>query len=152
MRKKISKVWAKKSRIDQNLRKNWGKWNSCPPGTVRLVTALGPNTYHIMYGEILDFQCQHQQWWQKCKIGKSIFAVNLPLKLFRATVANADIRSLKSLHIFLRIYLYQNHMVQNTQNFKLFDKKKKKKKKTGFLKPFLTNCWCHFERRFYSWK
>ena len=37
MRKKISKVWGK---IDQNLRKKWGKWNSCPPGTVRLATAL----------------------------------------------------------------------------------------------------------------
>ena len=31
----------------------------------------------------------------KYPIGKSIFAVNLPLKLFRATVANADIGSLK---------------------------------------------------------
>ena len=27
-------------KIDQNLRKKWGKWNSCPPGTVRLATAL----------------------------------------------------------------------------------------------------------------
>ena len=34
----------------------------------------------------------------KYPIGKSIFAVNLPLKLFPATVANADIGSLKSLH------------------------------------------------------
>ena len=40
MRKKISKVWGKISKIDQNLRKKWGKWNSCPPGTVRLPTAL----------------------------------------------------------------------------------------------------------------
>ena len=31
----------------------------------------------------------------KCPTEKSIFAVNLPLKLFRATVANTDIRSLK---------------------------------------------------------
>ena len=37
----------------------------------------------------------------KCPIGKSIFTVNLPLKLFRGTVANADIGSLKSLHTFL---------------------------------------------------
>ena len=37
----------------------------------------------------------------KYPIGKSIFAVNLPLKLFPATVANADIGSLKSLHTFL---------------------------------------------------
>ena len=37
----------------------------------------------------------------KYPIGKSIFAVNLPLKLFPATIANADIGSLKSLHKFL---------------------------------------------------
>ena len=42
----------------------------------------------------------------KYLIGKSIFAVNLPLKLFRATVANADIGSVKSLHTFLKKYLY----------------------------------------------
>ena len=34
-------------------------------------------------------------------IGKLIWAVNLPLKLFRVIVANADIGSLKSLHTFL---------------------------------------------------
>ena len=33
-----SKVWGK---IYQNLRKKLGKWNSCPPGTVRLAMALG---------------------------------------------------------------------------------------------------------------
>ena len=38
----------------------------------------------------------------KYPIGKSIFAVNLPLKLFPATIANADIESLKSLHTFLK--------------------------------------------------
>ena len=64
----------------------------------------------------------------KCPIGKSIFVVNLPLKLFCATVANTDIGSLKSLHTFLKICLYhmavkfqQNRMVQTTQNFELFD-------------------------------
>ena len=30
------------------------------------------------------------------------FAVNLPLNLFHATTANADIGSLKSLHAFLK--------------------------------------------------
>ena len=38
----------------------------------------------------------------KCPIGKTLFAVNLPLKLFRTTVANADIGSLKPLHTFLK--------------------------------------------------
>ena len=29
---------------------------------VQILPARGPNTYHITYGETLDFQCQHQQW------------------------------------------------------------------------------------------
>ena len=37
----------------------------------------------------------------KYPVGKSVFAVNLPLKLFRATIANADIGKLKVLHTFL---------------------------------------------------
>ena len=90
-----------------------------------------------MYGETLDFQCQHQQFNGniKCPIEKTMFAVNLPLKLFPATVANADIESPKSLQKFLKKCLYcmlvkfvQNRMVQSTRNFELFDKK------TGFLK------------------
>ena len=58
------------------------------------------------------------------------FALNLPLKLFLATVANSDIEILKSLHSFLKKCLYhmpvefeQNCMVQATRNFKRFDKK-----------------------------
>ena len=38
----------------------------------------------------------------KCPIGKSIFAVILPLKLFRVAVANVDIGNLKSLYTFLK--------------------------------------------------
>ena len=67
----------------------------------------------------------------KHPIGKSIFAVNLPFKLFPATVANADIGSLKSLHTLFDKYLdhmlakfEQNYMVQPTRNFELFDKKR----------------------------
>ena len=59
-----------------------------------------------------------------------IFAVNLPLKLFRATVANADIESLKSLHTFLTKCLYhmlvkfeQIRIVRTTRNYELFNKK-----------------------------
>ena len=40
MRKKMRKVWGKVRKLDPNLRKKWGKWNSCTPGTVRLATAL----------------------------------------------------------------------------------------------------------------
>ena len=62
---------------------------------------------------------------------KSIFAVNLPLKLFRATVANADLESLKSLQRFLNFFMLvkfeQNRILQTTRNCELFDKK------TGFL-------------------
>ena len=67
----------------------------------------------------------------KCPIGKSIFALNLPLKLFCATISNADIESLKSLYTFFTKCLYhmlvkfeQIHNVPIvTQNFELFDKK-----------------------------
>ena len=70
-----------------------------------------------MYGETFDFQCQHQQWNIKCPIGKSIFAVNLTLKLFRATFANADIESLKSLHTFLAKFLY--HMLVKFEQIRI---------------------------------
>ena len=60
-------------------------------------------------------------------IGKSIFAVNLLLKLSPATVANADIGSLKSLHTLLDRYLdhmlvkfKRNCMVQTTRDFDFF--------------------------------
>ena len=87
----------------------------------------------------------------KYPIGKSIFGVNLPLKLSPATVAHADMRSLKSLHTFLKECLYhmlvkfeQNCKVQITQNFEPFDKK------LGLLKPFLTKQWRHFRKCFCS--
>ena len=63
--------------------------------------------------------------------GKSIFALNLPLKLFPATVTNADIGSLKSLHVLFDMYLdhilvkfKQNCVVPTTRNFELSDQKK----------------------------
>ena len=37
---------------------------------------------------------------------KLIFAVYLPLKPFRVTVASSDIESQKSLHTFLKTYLF----------------------------------------------
>ena len=80
----------------------------------------------------------------KYPIGKSIFSVNLQLKLFPAPVANADIGSLNSFHTFLEkclnymlVKFVQNRMVQTTQYFDLFDQKqinkqtnKSKKQKT----------------------
>ena len=44
------------------------------------------------------FQCQLSNDKIRYPIGKTIFAVNFPLKNFPATAANADIGSLKSLH------------------------------------------------------
>ena len=72
----------------------------------------GPNTYNrIMYGEILDFQCQNpSNGYQKCSIGKSFFAVNLRLELFHATVANAELETV-SIYIPLKnIHLYHMQM------------------------------------------
>ena len=90
--------------------------------------ACGPTTYQIMYGEIVSISNGNI----KCPIGKLIFALNLPLKLFRTTVVNADIGSLRSLHTFLNKCLHhmpvkfqQNRMGQTTRNFDLFDKKKR---------------------------
>ena len=33
-----------------------------PYNVVQISPVCDPNTYQIMYGETLDFQCQHQQW------------------------------------------------------------------------------------------
>ena len=56
----------------------------------------------IMYGGTLDFQCICNGNL-KYPIGKSIFAVNLPLKLFRAVVANADGSLSLSIHYLISI-------------------------------------------------
>ena len=54
--RKWVKVWGKIRKLNRDLRKKWGKWNSCPPGTVRLAKALGV------------IQWPHQPGWdiQKC--------------------------------------------------------------------------------------
>ena len=38
--RKWVKVWAKIRKLYRDLRKKWGKWNSCPHGTERLAPAL----------------------------------------------------------------------------------------------------------------
>ena len=65
---------------------------------------------------------------------KNIVAVHLSIKLFRASVANAAIGSLKSLQtLLIRIgtpcRCDLNQSVRNIQKFKLFNK-------TPFFKPF----------------
>ena len=70
---------------------------------------------------------------------KLIFAVNLPSKLFRATVAIANTESLEYLHALYDTYLDHmqaklepNCIARNVQNFEVFDKK------SSLLKPFST--------------
>ena len=70
---------------------------------------------------------------------KSIFTVNLSLKLYSATIANADIESLKFVHTSFDTYSdhmlakYEaNRMAQSVQNFEFFVKKRR------FLKTILT--------------
>ena len=65
----------------------------------------GPNTYQKMYEETLDFNVSISNG-NIMPDRKINFAVNSSLKLFRATVAVADIGSLKSLHTFLEKCLY----------------------------------------------
>ena len=67
-----------------------------------------------------------------CPIGKSILAVNLTLKIFRAAIANVDIGSLKFIHTlfdtyldYMQVKLEQNRMVQK---YTKFDVKKEKRK------------------------
>ena len=61
--------------------------------------------------QILIKWCKERLWTSnvsisndniKCPIGKSIFCSNFAIKTFRATVANADLGSLKFLHTFLK--------------------------------------------------
>ena len=63
----------------------------------------------------------------KCPVGKSIFADNLPLKLFRATVANAATESLKSFYTLFDTYL--DHMLAEFKPNRIVKIEKQKKKK-----------------------
>ena len=89
---------------------------------------------------------------RKGPIGKSVFAENLPLQLFRVTVANADTENLKSLHTLFDTYLdymlakfEPNVIVQN----ELFNKNSRKKSR--FYKYFRQKRWRHFKRRLCCW-
>ena len=67
------------------------------------------------------------------------FCSKFGIKTFRATVVNAGTRSLTSLHSLFDTYLDHmlakfepNRIIQNVENFQLFDKKQ------SFFKAFLT--------------
>ena len=76
-----------------------------PYDFVKISQACGPNSYQIMHGETLDSNVSVSNGNLKCPIGKSIFAVNLQVKLFYATVSNADTGSLKAQHTLFDTYL-----------------------------------------------
>ena len=64
-----------------------------------------------MYGETLNFQCPHQQWYYKIPDRKINFCSKFAVKTLPVTVANADIGSLKSLHTLFDKFL--DHMLVN---------------------------------------
>ena len=85
MRKKISKVWGKIRKIDQTLRKKWGKWNSCPLGTVRLATAL----CKLRVAQCFTLTCFSRSrsidgLWYRCTEFESLPFLNAPLPLTSA--------------------------------------------------------------------
>ena len=51
-----------------------------PYDFVQIPPARDPNTYQIMYGETLDFQCQHQQWLHKMPDRKINFGSKFAIK------------------------------------------------------------------------
>ena len=92
---------------------------------VQLSPACGPNTYQKLPNNVwTDFRLYNG--YLKYPIGKSIFAVILPLKLLRAAVANANTNSL---HTLFDTYMdnileefVPNRMVRNVQNLSFWTK------------------------------
>ena len=80
-------------------------YTSRPYHFIRISSACRPDTYQICMERLYTFSVSISNDNVKCPIGNSVFAVNLPLKLLRAIVVNADVGSLKSLHTFLSICL-----------------------------------------------
>ena len=134
----------------------------------QISTACGLKHLAIMYWETFDTDVSISSYNIKYPIGKSIFAVNLPSELFRVTVANADIGSIKSLHTLIwKLFVPHANKIwtksygPNYTKFWAFWQKKKtkqnktktktnknKNKNTGFFKTIfdkqLTPCWKTF--------
>ena len=83
-----------------------------PCDFVQISPACGSNDYQIVSNGNLKYP-----------IGKYIFAVNLPSKLFRATVANTLFDILKYLDYMLPKF-EPNCIVQNVRNLSFWTKKK----------------------------
>ena len=72
-----------------------------PYDFVQILPECGPNTYNVWRDLRLPMSASAMVTKMPDRENQ-VFAVNLPLKLFRATVASADIESQKSLHTFLK--------------------------------------------------
>ena len=91
-----------------------------PYDLVHTSPACGPSTYQTMYGETLDFQCQHLQR-QHGKVLMANFLQKLIFhRTFYVTITDADIESIKFLPKLFDKYLdhmllkfEQNHMIRN---------------------------------------
>ena len=105
--------------------------------------ACGPNTNQIMWGRLWTSNVSISNDNMKCLIGKPIFAVMLPLKLFRAAVANADLGSLNrslSIHSLKMFIPHACEMWTKSYGFNYMKLgafwPKKKKKKSVFITIF----------------
>ena len=78
----------------------------------------------------------------KYPIGKSTFAVNLPLRLFHAIVAKSKVTTLHTFFKVQLVKLEQNRTVKTTRNFELFEKK------SGFFKTILDKALTPFWKTF----
>ena len=96
---------------------------SLPRNFAQISPGCAPNTYQWRR----DFRLpMSESVMAICPIEKAIFAVNLPLKLFRVTVAKTDTGSVKTLHTLFDTYLdcmltefEANHIVRNVQNVEI---------------------------------
>ena len=74
---------------------------------VQISPACGPNTYQLIMQRLETSNISISNGNMKYPIGKSVFAVSLPLKLSPATVVYVGTGSLKSLHTLFNKYLDQ---------------------------------------------
>ena len=111
---------------------------------VRISPTCGPNTYQIMYGEILNFHCQQERVVRANLLQKMIFPMGFLCYLNWCWYWKSKI-SLHALFdknmIHMLVQFKQNCMVRYIQNFKLFWKNKRltifEKVLTSFWNTFL---------------
>ena len=62
--RKWEKNWGKLRKFGRNLRKEWGNWNSCPLGTMRLATALEENEQKFEEKCYKNWSRFEEKWWK----------------------------------------------------------------------------------------